>query len=187
MLEAEQRRAIATALSRQVSIISGGPGVGKTTSIRVLVELLERRVVPYMLLSPTGKAAKRLAEATLREGALLRSIGPRTRLIFVGDKDQAGERRPWLGAARPDRQRPDPADAAHRHQAPGRGLTDRRGGARHQRQASASCWLDRGRRPVHPAPSLDCVRRPACWRQFLSSGIASARSPPRPGQPPATA
>jgi exodeoxyribonuclease V alpha subunit len=46
VLEADQRRAIATALSRQVSIISGGPGVGKTTSIRVLVELLEQRGVP---------------------------------------------------------------------------------------------------------------------------------------------
>ena len=66
-LEAEQRRAIATALSRQVSIISGGPGVGKTTSIRILVDLLEQRGVPYMLLSPTGKAAKRLAEATGRD------------------------------------------------------------------------------------------------------------------------
>src|SRR5215216_3591528 len=36
-------------------------------SIRVLVELLERRGVPCILLSPTGKAAKRLAEATLRD------------------------------------------------------------------------------------------------------------------------
>jgi exodeoxyribonuclease V alpha subunit len=136
VLETEQRRAIATALTHQVSIISGGPGVGKTTSIRVLVELLERRAVPYLLLSPTGKAAKRLAQATLREAHtihrqlfsldrqkqneqarsrrpveavlaadavivdeasmvdlpllawLLRSIGSRTRLIFVGDKDQ---------------------------------------------------------------------------------------------------
>ena len=67
VLEADQRRAIATALSRQVSIISGGPGVGKTTSVRILVELLEQRGVPYMLLSPTGKAAKRLSEATLRD------------------------------------------------------------------------------------------------------------------------
>ena len=67
MLEADQRRAIATALTRQVSIISGGPGVGKTTSVRILVELLERRGAPYVLLSPTGKAAKRLSEATLRE------------------------------------------------------------------------------------------------------------------------
>jgi len=67
VLEADQRRGIATALTRQVSIISGGPGVGKTTSVRILVELLERRGVPYVLLSPTGKAAKRLAEATLRD------------------------------------------------------------------------------------------------------------------------
>ncbi|MDQ6670848.1 MAG: AAA family ATPase [Chloroflexota bacterium] len=67
VLESDQRRAIATALSSPVSIISGGPGVGKTTSVRVLVALLEQRGVSYMLLSPTGKAAKRLAEATLRD------------------------------------------------------------------------------------------------------------------------
>jgi exodeoxyribonuclease V alpha subunit len=67
VLEADQRRAIATALTSQVSIISGGPGVGKTTSVRVLVALLEQRGVSYLLLSPTGKAAKRLAEATLRD------------------------------------------------------------------------------------------------------------------------
>jgi exodeoxyribonuclease V alpha subunit len=66
-LEPDQRVAIATALTHQVSIISGGPGVGKTTSIRILVELLERRGVPYLLLSPTGKAAKRLSEATGRD------------------------------------------------------------------------------------------------------------------------
>src|SRR6266540_372016 len=63
VLEADQRRAIAATLTRQVSIISGGPGVGKTTSVRILVELL--------LLA-----------------WLLRSVGPQTRLIFVGDKDQ---------------------------------------------------------------------------------------------------
>jgi ATP-dependent exoDNAse (exonuclease V) alpha subunit len=66
-LEPDQRRAIATALSRQVSIISGGPGTGKTTTTQVLVDLLEQRGLPYLLLSPTGKAAKRLAEATARE------------------------------------------------------------------------------------------------------------------------
>jgi ATP-dependent exoDNAse (exonuclease V) alpha subunit len=52
-----------------------------------------------MLLLPAGKAAKRMQEATLRQASttmvdvpllawLLRSVGPRTRLIFVGDKDQ---------------------------------------------------------------------------------------------------
>ena len=66
-LEPDQRRAIATALTRQVSIISGGPGTGKTTTTQILVDLLEQLGVRYLLLSPTGKAAKRLAEATGRE------------------------------------------------------------------------------------------------------------------------
>ncbi|MBV9354432.1 MAG: AAA family ATPase, partial [Chloroflexi bacterium] len=67
VLEADQRRAVAVALERQVSIISGGPGTGKTTATQMLVDLFELRGVSYLLLSPTGKAAKRLAEATGRE------------------------------------------------------------------------------------------------------------------------
>jgi len=67
VLEREQRQAVATALTRTVSIISGGPGTGKTTCTRVLVDLLEQQGVCCLLLSPTGKAAKRLAEATGRE------------------------------------------------------------------------------------------------------------------------
>src|SRR5260370_25793869 len=83
VLEAEQRRAIATALCSQVSIISGGPGVGKTTSVRVLVDLLEQRGVAYLLLSPTGKAAKRLAEATLRDAYTIH------RQLFSLDRQRA--------------------------------------------------------------------------------------------------
>ena len=83
VLEADQRRAIATALTCQVSIISGGPGVGKTTSVRVLVALLEQRGVSYLLLSPTGKAAKRLAEATLRDAYTIH------RQLFSLDRQRA--------------------------------------------------------------------------------------------------
>ena len=102
VLEADQRRAIATALTSQVSIISGGPGVGKTTSVRVLVELLEQRGVPYLLLSPTGKAAKRLAEATLRDAYTIH------RQLFSLDRqrDQTG-----VEVARPEVELFLPADA----------------------------------------------------------------------------
>ncbi|HON45263.1 MAG TPA: ATP-dependent RecD-like DNA helicase, partial [Planctomycetota bacterium] len=60
----KQQQAIKKALSKKFSIITGGPGVGKTTIIRALVDILEneRRVVA--LAAPTGRAAKRLSEAT---------------------------------------------------------------------------------------------------------------------------
>jgi hypothetical protein len=69
VLEAEQRRAIATALTRQVSSISGGPGVGKTTSVRILVELLERRGVTAWRSVRAGVADWQSRQAALRSHA----------------------------------------------------------------------------------------------------------------------
>ena len=213
VLEADQRRAIATALSRQVSIISGGPGVGKTTSVRVLVDLLEQRGVPYMLLSPTGKAAKRLAEATLRDAYtihrqlfsldrqreqlqrrarsrvavevflpaeavivdeasmvdlpllawLLRSIGPRTRLIFVGDKDQLASVGP--GSVLRDLiacgRIPVTLLTVIKRQGEGSPIVDAAHAINHGQLPVAR--LDGGRRPVHPARQVaHRGRRRAC-------------------------
>ncbi|MEW6745725.1 MAG: ATP-dependent RecD-like DNA helicase [Planctomycetota bacterium] len=56
-----QRAAIRTALKAKISIITGGPGVGKTTIIRILVMILNSRQVSLALAAPTGRAAKRLA------------------------------------------------------------------------------------------------------------------------------
>lgn len=63
----EQDRAVRLVLGSSVSVITGGPGTGKTTTLKAVVaalEGLERRV---LLASPTGRAAKRLAEVTGRE------------------------------------------------------------------------------------------------------------------------
>lgn len=59
-----QRDALLTALAAKVSIITGGPGVGKTTIIRALAEVFGARRLTLRLAAPTGRAAKRMAEAT---------------------------------------------------------------------------------------------------------------------------
>jgi exodeoxyribonuclease V alpha subunit len=63
-LSAEQQTAVRMALSSPVSILTGGPGTGKTTCLKALIDALEAQGKRYALASPTGRAAKRLAEAT---------------------------------------------------------------------------------------------------------------------------
>jgi len=63
-LTADQRRAVSTALGTPVTIITGGPGVGKTTVLRSLVAALKSLGAVVALAAPTGRAAKRLEEAT---------------------------------------------------------------------------------------------------------------------------
>jgi exodeoxyribonuclease V alpha subunit len=65
-LEPQQRTAVELALTGQVVVVTGGPGTGKTTLVRALVEILNRRGDTIELAAPTGRAAKRLAEATGR-------------------------------------------------------------------------------------------------------------------------
>lgn len=62
-----QKEAIRTALLHKVSVLTGGPGTGKTTSLRALIRALELARCSYVLASPTGRAAKRLSEATGRQ------------------------------------------------------------------------------------------------------------------------
>ena len=61
-----QKRAVAGAISEKVCVMTGGPGVGKTTIVRAVVEILEKKGYRVALAAPTGRAAKRLAELTGR-------------------------------------------------------------------------------------------------------------------------
>ena len=65
-LSDEQQSAIQMALSHPVSVLTGGPGTGKTTCLKALITTLEEQGMQYALASPTGRAAKRLSEATGR-------------------------------------------------------------------------------------------------------------------------
>jgi exodeoxyribonuclease V alpha subunit len=60
----EQGQAIRTAISHPVSVLTGGPGTGKTTALKALIAVVETAGKKYALASPTGRAAKRLSEAT---------------------------------------------------------------------------------------------------------------------------
>ncbi|HEX7140303.1 MAG TPA: ATP-dependent RecD-like DNA helicase [Vicinamibacterales bacterium] len=63
-LDATQRRAIDLALTSRAVVITGGPGVGKTTLVRALVAVFDSADLTVALAAPTGRAAKRLAEST---------------------------------------------------------------------------------------------------------------------------
>ncbi|MED5262177.1 MAG: ATP-dependent RecD-like DNA helicase [Myxococcota bacterium] len=63
-LAPSQRDALDRALHARLLVLTGGPGVGKTTLVKALLEVLHAKKVRTLLAAPTGRAAKRLAEAT---------------------------------------------------------------------------------------------------------------------------
>ena len=76
-----QAEAVRTALSSKVSVITGGPGVGKTTIVNSILRILSAREVDILLCAPTGRAAKRMSEATGFEAKTIHrllEVDPRT-------------------------------------------------------------------------------------------------------------
>ena len=69
-----QLTAIKTAMSEGVFVITGGPGTGKTTIINAIIGLLEEEGLKIELAAPTGKASKRMAEATGREARTIHRL-----------------------------------------------------------------------------------------------------------------
>ncbi len=60
----EQKEAIRQALKNGVTVITGGPGTGKTTTTNALIHMLTKSGDKFLLAAPTGRAAKRMSEAT---------------------------------------------------------------------------------------------------------------------------
>lgn len=75
ILGEEQRQAINNSLTHKVSLITGGPGTGKTTIIKALVEAFQLRGLSRIVLcAPTGRAAKRLTEAAAYEATTIHRL-----------------------------------------------------------------------------------------------------------------
>ncbi len=73
-LTAQQQQAIQATLAHKLTILTGGPGTGKTTTLRTLLDTLDAGGHTYALASPTGRAAKRLTEATGREAKTIHRL-----------------------------------------------------------------------------------------------------------------
>lgn len=69
-----QWHAVQRALAHRLSILTGGPGVGKTAALRTLVDVLRERRLRATLCAPTGKAARRMAEATGAEASTIHRL-----------------------------------------------------------------------------------------------------------------
>ena len=114
ILAASQREAVRLALRSKLLVITGGPGVGKTTLLNAILTILRARTKDIALAAPTGRAARRLLEATGLEAktlhrlleadpvvvdevsmvdvpllhSLLKAVPARAALLLVGDVDQ---------------------------------------------------------------------------------------------------
>jgi exodeoxyribonuclease V alpha subunit len=73
-LSAEQLSAVKAALEHPLSVLTGGPGTGKTTAVQALIAALEAGRARYALASPTGRAAKRLSDATGRPASTIHRL-----------------------------------------------------------------------------------------------------------------
>jgi exodeoxyribonuclease V alpha subunit len=73
-LSGQQRRAVHDSFDRKVMVITGGPGTGKTTIIKAIIAIQHRMGRKVMLAAPTGRAAKRMGEATGHEARTLHRL-----------------------------------------------------------------------------------------------------------------
>jgi len=73
-LGAEQRAAVSTILESRMSVMTGGPGVGKTTTLKTALDILSNYGVKIALCAPTNMAAKRMAEMTGRKATTIHSL-----------------------------------------------------------------------------------------------------------------
>jgi exodeoxyribonuclease V alpha subunit len=69
-----QRKTLEVALTKQLVVITGGPGTGKTTSVRAVLSLFDTMGLETMLAAPTGQAAKRLSQVTGREASTIHRL-----------------------------------------------------------------------------------------------------------------
>lgn len=90
-LARKQRDAVITALSSSISVLTGGPGTGKTTTVNAVITIMEDLNVKVALTAPTGRAAKRMSQLTGREAKTLHRLLGAQRMgnthIFAHDEE----------------------------------------------------------------------------------------------------
>ena len=91
---AMQRRAIADALCNGVFVLTGGPGTGKTTIVKALIDIFESMGMKVALAAPTGRAAKRMSEATSRDAKTVHRLLEMEFNESEGDRFRRNERDP---------------------------------------------------------------------------------------------
>lgn len=74
VFDQKQRLAVVSAVLNPVTIITGGPGTGKTLCVNGIIELSDELGMKYVLCAPTGRAAKRLAEVSEREAKTIHRL-----------------------------------------------------------------------------------------------------------------
>ena len=82
LLSDKQKEAVRTINDNNVAIITGGPGTGKTTIIKSIIEIYKQKKYKIVLCAPTGRAAKRITETTGEEASTLH------RLLEIGKLDE---------------------------------------------------------------------------------------------------
>ncbi|MBQ4515947.1 MAG: ATP-dependent RecD-like DNA helicase [Clostridia bacterium] len=90
VLEEKQKQAVVCALTSGVTVITGGPGTGKTTTINFIIKLLKKRGLDIALTAPTGRAAKRMSAVTDEEAKTIHRL---LELGYTGDELERDYRR----------------------------------------------------------------------------------------------
>lgn len=89
-LAEKQRLAVVSAVLNPITILTGGPGTGKTLSVNGMIELADELGMHYVLCAPTGRAAKRLSEVSEREAKTIHRLlefDPNSGLFRRNDND----------------------------------------------------------------------------------------------------
>ena len=108
VLDGLQRKAVTEAAGSGVLLITGGPGTGKTTTINAIIRYFEQQEAEILLAAPTGRAAKRMAEATGHEAKTIHRL---LEMNGVPQEDAEKNGNDW-GGMRFERNEDTPLEAA---------------------------------------------------------------------------